>query len=143
MVTWWRNSPGWIPTAVSGCLPCTTYCIHFSVHDVSSQSHVQAVLFSGYVSHSSVTILAPPFSRYLFPPFKRCLLLLASLCLMSTLFFSFFSSHPALNDCPHEVCFQFIFLCATSLRLLVLYYPPPESVFARAHSSPLIFSRLV
>ena len=60
-------------------------------------------------------------------------------------FFTFFSSYPALNDCPHEVCFQLFFLCVTSLRLLVLYYPPssPESVFARAFFSPLIFSSRV
>jgi len=43
--------------------------IHFSAYDVSSQSHVQAVFFSGYVGHSSVTILAPPFFSVSVPAF--------------------------------------------------------------------------
>jgi hypothetical protein len=86
-------------------------------------------------------ILALPFSRYLSPPFKRCLLLLASLCLMSTFFFP---SYRALNDCPpHEVCFQLFFLCAMSFACLCPVLPPSSiGLCTRLFPSHILSSRV-
>lgn len=73
---------------------------------------------------------------------KRCLLLLASHCFMSTKFFLFY---PALNDWPFmKYASNYFFFVRRLLACFVLYYPPPlaELVFARALFLSSFFSRL-
>jgi len=88
------------------CHTNTFLCIHFSANGCEhamTRPQVFFVLWGMAVILCNDTF-ALPSSRYLFSPFKHRLLLLASHCLMSTVFF--FLSRLAV----HEVCFQLFFV---------------------------------
>jgi len=105
--------------------------------DVSARKfHVQVVVFRGMAIILCNDNFCAAFLSVSVFPFKRCLLLLASHCLMSTILY------PALNDWPFMKYASNY--CAPSACLLVLYYPPlAELAFAHARFYSHLFPRLV
>jgi len=104
------------------CHTNTFLCIHFSANGCEhamTRPQVFFVLWGMAVILCNDTF-ALPSSRYLFSPFKHRLLLLASHCLMSTVFFSF-------HDWPFMKYASNYFSCAVSLPTCPVLPPPSSS----------------